>query len=127
MTKKDFTIVDQPGEGVLLVKPAIIDLDIFVPDPDYTAGMWSKTYSNGSGRATMFLELFDSSSNQLLVRVMDTKDNENDGTTWRMQRNRASNMADARGAFSAWGTDLANGLIQAQGVTFADAAVLGDG
>ena len=58
---------------------------------------------------------------------MDTKDNENDGYSWRVQRNRASNMADARFAFSSWGTDLANGLIQAQGVTFADAPMMGDG
>jgi hypothetical protein len=126
LTKKGFTLVDQPGSNVLTVRPAIIDLDIFAPDPNNTAGMWSKTYSNGSGRATMFLELFDSSSNQLLVRVVDTKDNENDGTTWRMQRNRNSNMNDARFAFSSWGTDLANGLIQAQGVTFADAPMMGD-
>lgn len=126
LTKKGFTLVDQPGPDVLTVKPAIIDLDIYAPDPNNTAGMWSKTYSNGSGRATMFLELFDSSSNQLLVRIMDTRDNENDGYSWRMQRNRAINMNDARFAFSAWGTDLANGLIQAQGVTFADAPMIGE-
>lgn len=127
LTKKGFTIVDQPGSDVLMVKPAIIDLDIFAPDPNNTAGMWSKTYSNGSGRATLFLELFDSSSQQILVRVMDTKDNENDGYTWRVQRNRTTNMADARGAFASWGTDLANGLIQAQGVSFADLPKMGDG
>ena len=126
LTKKGFTIVDQPGTGVLTVKPAIIDLDIFAPDVNNTAGMWGQTYANGSGRATLFLELFDSSSNQLLVRVMDTKDNENDGYTWRVQRNRATNIADARSAFASWGTDLANGLIQAQGVTFADLPVAGD-
>jgi len=124
LEKKDFRLVDQPGDGVLMVKPAIIDLDIFAPDPNQTAGAWSRTYSNGSGRATLYLELFDSSSQQLLVRIMDTKDNENDGYSWRIQRNRASNMADARRAFSAWGTDLANGLIQAQGVTFADAPMM---
>lgn len=120
LERKDFVLVDQPGDGVLMVKPAIIDLDIYAPDPDNTAGMWAKTYSDGSGRATLYLELFDSSSQQLLVRIMDTKDNRGDGYTWRVQRNRATNMADARMAFSAWGTDLANGLIQAQGVTFAD-------
>lgn len=127
LTDKGFTLIDQPGSDVLMVKPAIIDLDIYAPDPNNTAGMWTKTYSDGSGRATLFVELFDSSSQQILVRVMDTKDNENDGYSWRVQRNRASNMADARFAFSSWGIDLANGLIQAQGVTFADAPMMGDG
>ena len=105
-----FEVVEEFGPDVLVVKPAIVDLDIFAPDPDNTAGIWTKTYSDGSGSATLWLELYDSVTGQLLVRAYDSKSNEGDGFTWRIPRSQATNMNDARYAFQSWAKMLVKGL-----------------
>jgi hypothetical protein len=110
LQKGGYEVVTDPGPDVLVVKPAIIDLDIFAPDPRNTSGIWVTTYSNGSGRGTLWLELYDSVSMQLLVRAYDTKSNENDGISWRIPRTQASNIQDARFAFQSWASMLVKGL-----------------
>ena len=110
LKKGGYDVVTEPGPDVLIVKPAIVDLDIFAPDPNNTAGIWTKTYSDGSGRGTLWLELYDSVTGQVLVRAYDTKSNEGDGFTWRIPRTRASNINDARYAFQSWAKMLVKGL-----------------
>jgi hypothetical protein len=110
LQKGGYEVVTEPGPDVLVVKPAIIDLDIFAPDPGNTSGIWVTTYSDGSGRATLWLELYDSVTMQLLVRAYDTKSNENDGFNWRIPKTQASNIRDARFAFQDWAKMLVKGL-----------------
>ena len=105
-----YEVVSERGPDVLLVKPAVVDLDIFAPDPGNNSGIWTTTYTNGSGRGTLWLELYDSVTSQLLVRAYDTKSNENDGFTWRIPRSQATNINDARFAFRSWAKMLVKGL-----------------
>lgn len=98
-----YEIVDNADEDVLLLRPAIIDLDITAPD---TMGAGRSTaYSSTSGSATLYIELYDSVSGQILGRAVDkqTIRNPNNMMTW---TNRATNTADARKMFGAWAQAL---------------------
>jgi hypothetical protein len=53
-----FEVVSEPDYDVLLVRAAIIDLDVTAPDTS-SAGR-SRTYTANSGAATLYIELFDS-------------------------------------------------------------------
>jgi len=110
LKKRGWTVVPQAGKGVLLVHTAIINLDVAAPDPDNMAGIWSKTYTEEGGEATLAIELYDSVSGQLLARAVDTKSDDMNSSNWRFQRDQMSNSNDARWAFQEWAAALANGL-----------------
>ena len=94
-----FEVVDAPDHDVLLLRPAIIDLDITAPDtmsPGRTT-----TFSASTGAATLYIELYDSVSGQILGRAADRTTIRNAAGTisW---SNRVSNTADARRMFRNW-------------------------
>jgi hypothetical protein len=68
-TKGGYEIVDETGEDVLIIRPAIINLDVTAPDT-MSAGM-SRTYTADPGQMTLYLELYDSVTNSIIVRAMD--------------------------------------------------------
>ncbi len=109
-----FEIVSDVGPDVLVVHPAIRDLDLLAPNPDEVGVGWNKVYTDGTGSATMVIELYDSVSNQLLARAIDSKDGRGRGFAWRMPRTNAMNVADARAAFADWAEMLVRGLQRAQ-------------
>jgi len=98
-----FEIVTEPDYDVLLVRAAIIDLDVTAPDTS-TAGR-SRTYTADSGAATLYIELFDSVSGQIIGRALDRQSARNPGSMMRWS-NRASNTADARRVFRSWANSL---------------------
>jgi hypothetical protein len=114
LEKGGYPVATKAGPGVLAIKPSIIDLDVTSPDPGNTAGIWVETYSRGAGEATLQLELYDSVSSQLLVRAFDRKYEMDDGFSWRFPRTQATNIQDARRAFSSWARMLVRGLDQAK-------------
>lgn len=98
-----FEIVDQAGDDVLLIRAAIIDLDVTAPDT-MSPGR-STTYTASSGAATLYIELFDSVSGQIIGRAADRQETRNPAN--RLQwSNRASNTNDARRVFRAWAGKL---------------------
>lgn len=115
LTKGGFAIATEIGPDVLVIRPSILNLDIYAPDPNNTAGMWTKTYTDGAGEATMVLELYDSVTRQLLVRAFDEKVGSMDGFGWRVgQRTQFTNINDARMAFGDWAIMLVEGLKRAK-------------
>lgn len=98
-----FEIVNEPDYDVLLVRAAIIDLDITAPDTS-SAGR-SRTYTANSGAATLFIELYDSVSGQIIGRAFDRQAARNAGSVMRWS-NRATNTADARRVFRGWAESL---------------------
>jgi hypothetical protein len=98
-----YEVVDESGDDVLLLRPAVIDLDIVSPDGMGTGR--GASFSAETGSATLYIELFDSASNQILGRAADRQTIRNAGniTTW---SNQASNRADARRLFTAWAQAL---------------------
>jgi len=70
-------IVEEPGSGVLLIRPAIIDLDVTAPARGSSGR--STTFVASAGQMTLFMELFDSVTGSILVRVLDRRAGDNMG------------------------------------------------
>jgi hypothetical protein len=98
-----FKIVSESDYNVLLVRAAIIDLDVTAPDT--MSASRSRTYTADSGAATLYIELYDSVSGQIIGRAFDRQAARNQGSMMRWTT-RASNTADARRVFRSWATQL---------------------
>ena len=94
-----FEVVNYADEDVLILRPAIVDLDVTAPDVR-SAGR-SRTYTAGTGAATLFLELFDSVSGQIVGRAVDRRAGGRAGG-FATVSNRVTNRADARREFRVW-------------------------
>jgi hypothetical protein len=96
------------GEGVLILRPSIINLDISAPDTR-SAGM-QRTYTTQAGEMTLVLELLDGTTGETLVRVVDRYRGRD---TARLQwSNSVTNQAEAKRALSRWASQLRQGLDQ---------------
>ena len=98
-----FEIVESTGHDVLLLRPAIIDLDVTAPDTR-SAGR-SRTFTASTGAATLYIELFDSVSGQIIARAADRQAVRSGGgrVTW---SNSVTNSADARRMLGRWADTL---------------------
>ncbi|MEP5763336.1 MAG: DUF3313 family protein [Halieaceae bacterium] len=98
-----FDITTDAGDDVLVLRPAIIDLDITVPDVN-RAGR-GRTYSATNGAATLYIELIDSVTGDMLGRAADRQAARQAGgmMTW---NNRVTNRAEARRMFGRWADKL---------------------
>ena len=93
-----YMLVDEVAPGVLEVRAAIDDLDIYAPEIDDAAVRHNYVFS--AGKATLRLELRDAASGQVLARVIDSRE---------MRRyedfqlaTRISNSAEARDLVADW-------------------------
>jgi len=98
----DNPLVEQAGASTLIIKPAIIDLDVNAPDVKSVGR--NRVYVSEAGEATLFLELFDGVSGEILARIVDTEIvGDRSYAKW---ANRISNTADAKLAFRKWAQKL---------------------
>jgi hypothetical protein len=106
-----YPVVEQAGDNVLLVRPAIINLDVNAPDT-MRAGR-SRTYTDSAGEMTLYVELYDSVTGDLIAKAMDRKaDRRNDGFyTW---TNSATNRAAADRILKGWANILLAALNEAR-------------
>jgi hypothetical protein len=94
------------GEQVLILRPAIIDLDIAAPGTN-SPGM-QRTYTTEAGQMTLVLEITDGTTGEILVRVVDRQRAPDTG---RMQwTSSVTNTADARRILQRWAGQLRKGL-----------------
>jgi len=97
-----YEVVDGANEDVLLLRPAIIDLDITAPDTR-SAGR-SRTFTASTGAATLYIQLFDSLSGDIIGRAADRRSARGSGhLTW---SNSVTNSADARRMIGRWADQL---------------------
>ncbi|KRA46318.1 hypothetical protein ASD72_03650 [Pseudoxanthomonas sp. Root630] len=94
-----YEVVEEEGEGVLVLRPAIVDLDVTAPDLQ-TANM--TVIARSAGGMTLYLELWDAKTDQILARVMER--DEDDGFAERATR--SSNRAAAAHTLKGWATAL---------------------
>jgi hypothetical protein len=94
-----YPVVQNPDSDVLLLRPAIIDLEVTVPDV-HSSGR-SYNFAASAGAATLFLELYDSVSGEILARILDRKSAGNTGDFMRWS-NQVSNRAAARRVLGEW-------------------------
>lgn len=104
-------LVNKAAAGVLLMKPVIINLDVNAPDVKPTANV--RTYVTETGEATLFLELYDSVSGEILARIIDSEIvGDNNYTQW---ANRVTNTADAKRTIRSWARALRTKYEKTQG------------
>jgi hypothetical protein len=98
-----YEVVDVASEDVLVLRPAIIDLDITAPDTR-TAGR-SRTFTASTGAATLYIQLVDSLTGDVIGRAADRQAVRSGGGTvsW---SNSVTNTADARRMFGRWADTL---------------------
>lgn len=101
------------GEDVLIVRPAVIDLDITAPDVG-TSGR-SRTYTTTNGAATLYIELFDAESGDIIGRAAD-RQVARQASSFMTWNNRVTNASAARRMFSGWADKLAEFLEKHYGV-----------
>ena len=105
-----YQLVDQPGEFVLILKPAIVNLDVNAPD--IRSASRNRTYSESAGEMTLNLELVDSLTNDKIVTVSDRKRDLGHGyTQWRTS---GSNRADTNRMMQSWAKSFREGLDEAR-------------
>ena len=104
--KGGYTLSETPAENVLLIRPAIIDLQVTAPDT--RSAERSYTFVNSAGAATLYIELYDSVSGEILARAVDRKAGRDYG---RMEwSTSSSNRAEARRIVRRWAGWLREGL-----------------
>jgi hypothetical protein len=96
--KAGYTITQQPGDDVLVLRPAIIGLDITAPDV-LTAGR-SRSYATSAGEMTLFLELFDGATGEIIARVVDRRQARDQGRL--MWQNAITNRSEADRMLRKW-------------------------
>jgi hypothetical protein len=90
------------GNGVLRLKPSMIDL--FLNAPDLTTPADKTEFASSAGHATLYLDLYDAASGELLLRVID-RDTARQRTRF-YETNRGTNQQDFRIMASRWATAL---------------------
>jgi hypothetical protein len=111
-----YTMAEAPGEDVLLVKPAIVDLDVFAPD--IQSANRTMSYSESAGEMTLNIELFDSVTEDKIAKATDRKRDYRRG--YMQWRTSVSNRADARRMMSSWAKALRSALDEARSSTSAE-------
>ncbi len=111
-----YEMADAPGEDVLLVKPAIVDLDVFAPDIQSASRVYS--YSESAGEMTLNLELFDSVTNDKIAKATDRQRDWRQG--YMQWRTKVSNRADAKRMITVWAKALTSALNEARTATKSD-------
>ena len=113
LTDGGYEMTTEDGEDVLLVTPAIVDLDVTAPDIKQVNR--SRSYSETAGEMTLKLELFDSVTNDKIATATDRKrDYQRGYLQWRTS---VSNRADARRMMIAWAKALRSALDEAREAT----------
>jgi len=105
-----YQVVDQVGDDVLVVRPAIIDLDVAAPDKQ--APGRSRTFATSAGAMTLYLELYDGATGEILARVVDPREGRDLGRM--MWQNSVTNKAEADRMLRRWAELMRNALERAR-------------
>ena len=103
-------MVTEGGEGVLVLRPAIINLDVTAPDT-MDAGM-TRTIASSAGAMTLYMELFDGKTGDIIARVVDPRVVDDQ---FAEIRNRVTNTADADRVLRRWASTLNSHLAEVKG------------
>jgi hypothetical protein len=108
----DFGGFENSASDLLVLAPAIVNLDVTAPDT-MSPGR-SRTYAASTGSMTLYLEFHDSISGALLGRFVEAKAIGDTGTTMQIS-NSVTNKADADREFRQWAKRLVAKLDEVHG------------
>ena len=112
LQNSSYQVVSEAGPDVLRVKAHIVNLYVNAPDAR-TVGR-SRTYTVSAGEMTIFAELYDSETGELLARVVDRREARGTGTL--TLTNSVVNVEEARSIASSWARILRGALDKAHGI-----------
>lgn len=120
LVESGFPVVTEAADDVLLVRPAIINLDVTAPDT-MSPGR-STTFAESAGEMTLYVELYDSVTGDMIAKALDRRaDPRNSGFyTW---TNSVTNSVAATRILKGWATILVAALQEAQTSTAGAAPV----
>jgi hypothetical protein len=106
-----FPVVGEAADDVLLIRPAIINLDVNAPDTP-NAGR-SQSYTSSAGEMTLYIELYDSVTGDLIAKALDRRvdDSRSGYYTW---TNSVTNKAAADRIIGGWADILLDALKEAR-------------
>ena len=103
--KAGYSVVGETGPDVLLLRPALVNVNVLAPDTK--SGLSSRTYVRSAGSMTLYLELYDSSTKTLLARVIDPQADHDEVAR---EADRMTNRIAADRILQHWATLLINNL-----------------
>jgi hypothetical protein len=113
LEKGGYTLANERAEDVLIVKPAIIDLDVNAPDV-MSSGR-NNTFTTHAGSMTLYMELYDSETDDLIAKALDPTADRNSGMMqW---QSGPANRAAAKRMMRPWAEALRKGLDRAREAT----------
>ena len=105
LTKGGYQVVDTAAPDVLVLRPALVNVDPTAPD--LMAANMERTVVRSAGQMTLYLELWDSTTNTILARVMDA---EADQQPFAQPASRVTNTAAADTILKSWADELVGHL-----------------
>jgi hypothetical protein len=113
LTDAGHEIVDHTGPDVLIIRPAIVNLDVTAPDLQSAA--FTHTVVRSAGEMTLYMELFDSMTSAIIARVMDAQAGDRAGLA--MEATRMTNKREADRILRSWAKELEGHLGEAKAAT----------
>lgn len=107
LQKAGYVLANERADDVLLIKPAIIDLDVNAPNV-LEAGI-NRTYAATAGSMTLYMELYDSVTDDLIAKAMDSKADRDTGGFMNFRAGPA-NQQVAKAMMRPWADALVKGL-----------------
>jgi hypothetical protein len=101
-----FVLVTEQAPDTMIIRPAIVDLNI--SSPDTPRGGTTRNISESAGDMTLYLELRDSISGDLLAKALDFQFDRSNITPFMMDRTRNGIAADR--ILTNWAQVLVKGL-----------------
>ncbi len=105
-----YEIVKETGRDVMVIKPAITELDIAAPDIIHNTR--TSSFTREAGEMTLNIEIFDSVTGDLLQQAKDKK--RVPYRHWFQRTTSVTNRADARRLLNGWAKDLRERLDEAR-------------
>lgn len=103
-----FVLVTELAPDTLIIRPAIVDLNI--NSPDTPRGGTTRNLTESAGDMTLYLELRDSITGDLLAKALDFQFDRSNITTFMMDRTRNANAANR--ILTNWAQVLVKGLLE---------------
>jgi hypothetical protein len=113
LTASGQVLVEEQGEDVLIIRPAILDLSVNSPDTPRNRNQ--RSINRSAGDMTLYLELRDSLTGDILAKALDHQTDRSNVTTFVRDRTRNENAA--RRILDGWAEILVNGLDETMKVT----------
>jgi hypothetical protein len=110
--KGGYEVVTTAAPDVLVLRPALLNVEVSAPD--LMTASYGPTVVRSAGQMTLYLELWDSTTNTLLARVMDA---EADNDAFAKQANRVTNTQAADRILRDWAQELRGRLDEIKGKT----------